>query len=678
MSSGARGGSLIVAASIGAVEALKDQLGVCRWNYALRSIQQRAKTSVQSILPPKSSSSSASGMVGNRMIRESEKIKRAEKAMKKVMDLSSWGPNIMEQHDDATLFEDLLSEYLKAMTLWEIEVGHLNEENELQMRSTTYLQERHTRQLKEKKSLINNLKFQFENFQIQHRVVNGQLNEERRALDELKSQLQNVERQHHVEVERLGEELRQRTNEVAELRAPRQTTRRRNRTNLFLKWLVIVAMLLQLIVEILSYTVGLVWPKWLALSITILSIFHTLYAEMSAFMEMGKKNGLSKKIFCLVRGSTRVSNTQANICASYLLVDIMEQHDDAAVFEDLLSEYFEAMILREIEVGRLNEENERQMSQLNEERRALEELKSQLQNVDRHHHVEVEHLEVAKDDDDIQSLSAISCVDNSTIREHVQCNQLLYEDTDEDLMEQHDNAALFEDLLSKYLEAVTLRETELNEEKRALDELKSQLQNVERQHHVEVERLDIMEQHNDASLFEDLLSEYFEAMTLREIEVGRLNEENERQMRSITGLLEQHTRQLEVEKSQINNLKFQFENFQIQHRVLAIVAMLLQLIVEIFSYTVGLVWSKWLALSITILSIFHSLYAEMFEPGGDFIRRRNCLLYDEENRLWIPMVFIFEMSLRVLNLFDCVAAFMEMGKKNCSFFGAFRIGVATI
>ncbi|KAG8386251.1 hypothetical protein BUALT_Bualt03G0129500 [Buddleja alternifolia] len=93
MSSGARGGSLIVAASIGAVEALKDQLGVCRWNYALRSIQQRAKTSVQSILPPKSSSSSASGMVGNRMIRESEKIKRAEKAMKKVMDLSSWGPS---------------------------------------------------------------------------------------------------------------------------------------------------------------------------------------------------------------------------------------------------------------------------------------------------------------------------------------------------------------------------------------------------------------------------------------------------------------------------------------------------------------------------------------------------------------------------------------------------------
>ncbi|KAL8505985.1 hypothetical protein ACS0TY_017006 [Phlomoides rotata] len=91
--SGASRTSLVVAASIGTVEAMKDQLGVCRWNHAFRSIKQRAKSGVQSqILPPPNSSSSSSSGSSEKMML-TDKIEKREKGWKKVMDVSCFGPS---------------------------------------------------------------------------------------------------------------------------------------------------------------------------------------------------------------------------------------------------------------------------------------------------------------------------------------------------------------------------------------------------------------------------------------------------------------------------------------------------------------------------------------------------------------------------------------------------------
>ena len=81
----------IVAASIGAVEALKDQ-GICRWNYTIRSIHQHAKNNLRSFSQAKKLSSSSSAMVSNRLMRE-EKAKQSEESLRTVMYLSCWGPN---------------------------------------------------------------------------------------------------------------------------------------------------------------------------------------------------------------------------------------------------------------------------------------------------------------------------------------------------------------------------------------------------------------------------------------------------------------------------------------------------------------------------------------------------------------------------------------------------------
>ncbi|KAL3636835.1 hypothetical protein CASFOL_019134 [Castilleja foliolosa] len=81
----------LVAASIGAVEAMKDQLGVCRWNYGLKSAQQHAKTNLRlyaqahKLFGPSSAMASSNG--------QEDKMKQSEESLRTVMYLSCWGPN---------------------------------------------------------------------------------------------------------------------------------------------------------------------------------------------------------------------------------------------------------------------------------------------------------------------------------------------------------------------------------------------------------------------------------------------------------------------------------------------------------------------------------------------------------------------------------------------------------
>ncbi|KAE8672940.1 hypothetical protein F3Y22_tig00111833pilonHSYRG00052 [Hibiscus syriacus] len=85
MSSSSR--AWIVAASIGAVEALKDQ-GVCRWNYTVRSAVQHAKNHLRSASQAKTLSSQSSAAISQGL-----KSKQSEESLRTVMYLSCWGPN---------------------------------------------------------------------------------------------------------------------------------------------------------------------------------------------------------------------------------------------------------------------------------------------------------------------------------------------------------------------------------------------------------------------------------------------------------------------------------------------------------------------------------------------------------------------------------------------------------
>lgn len=90
-----------VAASIGAVEALKDQVGICRWNYGIRSLHQHAKNNLRSFSQAKTnpSASSSSFSSSKRNIYEemgNGKVKKWEASVNKVMELNCWSASTVK------------------------------------------------------------------------------------------------------------------------------------------------------------------------------------------------------------------------------------------------------------------------------------------------------------------------------------------------------------------------------------------------------------------------------------------------------------------------------------------------------------------------------------------------------------------------------------------------------
>jgi hypothetical protein len=79
-----------VAASVGVVEALKDQ-GLCRWNYGLRLAQHHVKNHLRSLSQAKKLSSNSYAMVCSRL--KKEEAKQSEESLRTIMYLSCWGPN---------------------------------------------------------------------------------------------------------------------------------------------------------------------------------------------------------------------------------------------------------------------------------------------------------------------------------------------------------------------------------------------------------------------------------------------------------------------------------------------------------------------------------------------------------------------------------------------------------
>ncbi|KAK9942959.1 hypothetical protein M0R45_008595 [Rubus argutus] len=74
------------------MEALKDQLGIYRWNYPMRLMQQQAKTHLRSYSQAHTELSSSSSALVSSRLRDA-KAKHSEESPRKVVYLSCWGPN---------------------------------------------------------------------------------------------------------------------------------------------------------------------------------------------------------------------------------------------------------------------------------------------------------------------------------------------------------------------------------------------------------------------------------------------------------------------------------------------------------------------------------------------------------------------------------------------------------
>jgi mevalonate pyrophosphate decarboxylase len=85
----AKASSWAAAMSVGTVEALKDQAGLCRWNYAFRQAAQRARRPAGASGPGSSASSGCAAAA----VAARRKAKQQEEELRTVMYLSNWGPN---------------------------------------------------------------------------------------------------------------------------------------------------------------------------------------------------------------------------------------------------------------------------------------------------------------------------------------------------------------------------------------------------------------------------------------------------------------------------------------------------------------------------------------------------------------------------------------------------------
>ncbi|CAM0909501.1 unnamed protein product [Alopecurus aequalis] len=92
--------SLVVATSMAAVEALKDQAGLCRWDYAIRSLYQRAAVTGRRAAPASLSSQSAnnsatcsSSAACAGVARPARPRRSEEEKLHKAYHIVCWGPN---------------------------------------------------------------------------------------------------------------------------------------------------------------------------------------------------------------------------------------------------------------------------------------------------------------------------------------------------------------------------------------------------------------------------------------------------------------------------------------------------------------------------------------------------------------------------------------------------------